>query len=97
MKEKITKMKQGEGLSHDKTDWGRLDAMRDEDIDYSDIPAIPEDFDWSRATLVKPQHKKQLTLRLDAEMVAWFKRQGRGYQTRMNAVLKSFYEAHRHD
>ena len=39
--------------------------------------------------------KKQITVRLDADMVEWFKKQGRGYQTRMNAVLRSYYEAYK--
>ncbi len=51
---------------------------------------------WERARVVFPEgRKQQLTLRLDAEVVAWFKAQGKGYQTRMNAVLRAFYEARR--
>ncbi len=63
--------------------------------DAPEGPALGPDF-WKRARVVVPEGpKKQLTLRLDADMVAWFKAQGRGYQTRINAVLRSFYEAHR--
>ncbi len=51
---------------------------------------------WSAAKLVKPKKREQqLTLRLDADVVACFKAQGKGYQTRMNAVLRSYYEAQR--
>ena len=89
-------MKLGEGLKKSQTDWTRLDAMRDEDIDYSDIPEIDETF-WKNAVLVQPENKERLTVRFDADMVEWFKRQGRGYQTRMNAVLRSFYEAHKNE
>ena len=61
-----------------------------------DAPAGPDlgaDF-WQDARVVYPQTpKKQLTMRLDADMVSWFKAQGKGYQTRMNAVLRSYFEA----
>ena len=70
-------------------------ALKDEDIDFSDIQPLDETF-WKNARVVWPdQPKKQLTLRLDADVVDWFKSQGKGYQTRMNAVLRSFYEARR--
>jgi uncharacterized protein (DUF4415 family) len=63
--------------------------------DAPEGPSLGPDF-WKRARLVMPEApKKQLTVRLDADVVAWFKSQGRGYQTRMNAVLRSYYEAHR--
>jgi uncharacterized protein (DUF4415 family) len=70
-----------------KRDLKALAAMKDEDIDLSDIP---EQLDWSgakRGMFYKPI-KQQLTLRLDADVVDWFKRQGEGYQTRINAVLR---------
>ncbi len=51
---------------------------------------------WKKANVVYPESpKRQLTVRLDADMVDWFKQKGRGYQTRMNAVLRSYYEAHK--
>ncbi len=96
MKKNITKMKLGEGLKQDRTDWERLESMRDEDIDCSDIPELDETF-WKNAVLVQPVNKERLTVRFDADMVEWFKRQGRGYQTRMNTVLRSFYEAHKNE
>lgn len=64
-----------------------LAAMSDDDIDTSDIPEI---FDWTgamRGLLYKPV-KQQLTLRVDADVVDWFKRKGTGYQTQMNAALR---------
>jgi len=73
-----------------------IKSIKDEDIDYSDIPELDENF-WNNAVLVHPERKERLTVRFDAEMVAWFRKQGRGYQTRMNAVLKSFYEAHKNE
>ena len=76
------------------TAWARLDAMEDKDIDYSDIPELGEDF-FKNATLRLPQPKAQVCIRLDREVLDWFKAQGRGYQTKINAVLKAFKEAHR--
>lgn len=75
-----------------------LAAMKDEDIDFSDIPEADEQF-WKKATVRMPgdRPKAHLNVRFDADIVEWFRAQGRGYQTRMNAVLRSFYEAHRND
>ena len=73
-----------------------LDTIEDRTrIDAAEGPSLGKDF-WNEARVVYPDEpKRQLTLRLDADMVEWFKAQGRGYQTRMNAVLRSYYEAHR--
>lgn len=72
-----------------------LAAMPDEDIDTSDMPELTEDF-WKNAKVRYPSEgKERLTVRFDEDIVAWFRAQGRGYQTKMNAVLRSFYEAHR--
>src|ERR1051325_5708494 len=79
------------------TDWKRIDAMKDEDIDLSDNPeATPEMF--ARAVLrrnfkVIPR-KKQLTLRIDSDVVDWYKLQGRGYQTRINSLLRAYMKEH---
>lgn len=80
------------------TDWERLAALRDEDLDTSDIPEpTPEQF--ARAVLrkgLKPvPRKRQVTLRLDAEVLDWFKAQGKGYQSRINALLRAYMDAHR--
>jgi uncharacterized protein (DUF4415 family) len=74
------------------TDFKRLREMGDEDIDYSDIPKLDESF-WKTATLVMPEPKDRLTIRLDHEVVEWFKKNGRGYQTRINAILRSYMKA----
>ena len=47
--------------------------------------------------MVVPPRKQQLTIRLDADVLAWLKSHGRGYQSRINAVLRAYYEAHRND
>ena len=71
----------------------RLNAMRDEDIDLSDIPEVT---DWSNAVRGKFYRpvKQQVTLRLDSDLIHWFKAHGgqRGYQTRINAALRRFVE-----
>jgi uncharacterized protein (DUF4415 family) len=81
-----------------KTDWKRVDALRDEDIDLSDIPEMtPEMFARAVARRgLKPiPRKQQVTLRLDADVLDWFRAQGRGYQTQINALLRAYVEAHR--
>jgi uncharacterized protein (DUF4415 family) len=74
----------------------RLDELTDETIDYSDIPAIPDDF-WTQHPPSACRTKQQITLRLDPEILEFFREQGRGYQARMNAVLRSYVEAMRED
>jgi uncharacterized protein (DUF4415 family) len=71
------------------TDWQRIDAMMDEDIDLSDIPELDDSF-FKEATLVLPKPKTVVTLRVDADVLQWFKARGKGYQTLMNAVLKEY-------
>jgi uncharacterized protein (DUF4415 family) len=81
-----------------KTDWARVDALTDEDIERAvaedpDAPPFWTDEDWANARVVWPQGKTPVTLRLDRDIIAWFKLQGSGYQTRINAVLRGFVEA----
>ncbi len=76
-----------------KTDFKHLRAMRDQDIDYSDIPKLNASF-WKTAKLIMPEPKDRLTIRLDHDVVEWLKKNGRGYQTRINAILRSYMEAH---
>lgn len=72
-----------------------MKAVRDEDIDFSDIPEANAAF-WSDAKVSFPEGAKTpVNMRLDSDMLEWFRSQGRGYQTKMNAVLRSFYEAHK--
>ena len=69
------------------TDWKRIDAMKDEDIDFSDIPEItPEMF--ARAVL------RRNFKRVDSDVVDWYKKQGRGYQTRINSLLRAYMKEH---
>ncbi len=66
-----------------------LAAMPDSEIDYSDIPKLDKRF-WENAKLAMPSSKKKLTLRLDEDVIEWFKNQGKGYQSHMNAILKAY-------
>ena len=74
-----------------KTGWKRVDALHDEDIDFSDIPEQGPDF-FAHAILW-PGPKKQITLRLDPDVLAFFRKTGRGYQTTINAVLRKYVES----
>ncbi len=90
-------MKKRSTTKKSETDWKRIDAMKDEDIDLSDIPEVtPEMFARAvRRRNFKPiPRKKQLTLRIDSEVVEWYKKQGRGYQTRINSLLRAYMEEH---
>lgn len=73
-----------------------LAALPDEDINTDDIPELTDDF-WKNAKARYPEAKEHLTIQIDEDVVNWFKSQGKGYQTKMNAVLRSFYEAHKHE
>jgi uncharacterized protein (DUF4415 family) len=53
-----------------------------------------EEIDWLTTELPKPHTKAHMTLRLDADVLGWFRAQGRGYQTRINAILRRYYEQH---
>ena len=66
--------------------------MRDSDIDYSDIPPLDKTF-LKRATVLWPPVKKQLTIRIDADILAWLRAQGKGYQTRINRILRVLMES----
>lgn len=68
-----------------------LEALSDEDIDYSDIPELDEE--WFKKARVRYPAKQQVTLRLDGDIVRFFKTQGKGYQTRINAALRAFMNA----
>ncbi|MEW6366874.1 MAG: BrnA antitoxin family protein [Acidobacteriota bacterium] len=67
--------------------------MTDQDIDRSEIPELGDDF-FARAVLW-PGPKKQITLRLDPDVLDFFRHQGRGYQRNINLVLRTYMEARR--
>jgi uncharacterized protein (DUF4415 family) len=72
--------------------------MKDEDIDFSDIPRLtPEMFANAivRKGLKPIPRKQQLTLRIDQDVIDFFKKQGQGYQTKINQLLRAYMEAHK--
>ena len=75
-----------------KIDLARIDRMKESDIDYSDIPPLDKAF-MKKATTAWPPTKKQLTIRLDADVLEWLKGHGRGYQTRINRILRVVMES----
>jgi uncharacterized protein (DUF4415 family) len=72
----------------------RLDAMGDDDIDYSDIPEFTDEF-WKHAKILRPAPKKMVSLRIEEPVLKWFRAQGKGYQGYMNAVLRAFVESNK--
>lgn len=87
-------MKKRTTKKRSRTNWARIDGMRDKDIDFSDIPEQGKEF-FKQAVLRLPQPKATMTIRLDRQVLEWFKAQGRGYQTRINALLRAYMEAHK--
>lgn len=83
-------------LSISKKRLAELEAIQDKDIDYSDIPELDEQF-WNNAEVRLPENKKSVNIRLDADVLDWMKAQGKGYQSRINAILRSYYEAHKNE
>lgn len=86
-------------LKESQTDWARIDAMTDEDIDLSDIPEITEEM-WAKAVWRKGGAKptslhSQETLAVDGDVIEFFKTQGRDYQTKINQLLRAYMEAQR--
>jgi uncharacterized protein (DUF4415 family) len=75
------------------SDLQRLRNLKDEEIDYSDLPALDAAF-FEKAVIVLPKPKASVSIRLDQEVLDWFKAQGKGYQTRINALLRAYMEAH---
>jgi uncharacterized protein (DUF4415 family) len=87
-------MKQSSTKRESRTNWRKLATLPDERIDSSDIPELGEDF-FREATVRMPKGKRQVSIRVDSDVLDWFKRQGKGYQTRINAVLRAYVRARR--
>jgi uncharacterized protein (DUF4415 family) len=85
-------MKAKNTIRESRTDWNRLKEMPDSEIDFSDVPKLDKAF-FSRAQVRMPKRKKSVSLRLDPDVLEWFKNEGKGYQTRINAVLRAYVEA----
>jgi uncharacterized protein (DUF4415 family) len=77
-----------------RTNWAKIDSLKDREIDTSDIPEQGKAF-FKRAMLKLPEPKTAVTIRLDRQVLDWFKTKGPGYQTRINALLRAYMEAHK--
>ena len=80
------------GVLRGRADLARLGRLSDEEIRNTSPPELadlPEDF-WDRASVVEPVVKQPISLRVDADVLAWFKAQGPRYQSRINSVLRSY-------
>jgi uncharacterized protein (DUF4415 family) len=96
-KRKSMRKKRTSTTSKGKTDWRRVEALSDECIrrgieEDPDAHPTDEAF-WKKARIVMPQAKETMTIRLDADVLEWFRKQGKGYQTRINAILRSYVRA----
>jgi len=74
-----------------RTNWKKVDSLQDSQIDFSEMPEL--DARFFRHAVRWPGTKKQITLRLDPDILAFFRRQGRGYRTIINAVLRRYMES----
>ncbi|MBM4276167.1 MAG: BrnA antitoxin family protein [Deltaproteobacteria bacterium] len=79
-----------------KTDWPRLINMTEEEIEKNAMSdpdaALTDEKFWKNAEIVLPRKKVSVSIRLDAEVVEWFKQQGRPYQTLINSVLRTYVD-----
>ena len=88
MKRKYTETKS-------KTDWKRLKSLRDHEINFSDIPKIDRAL-FKNMEVRMPKPKELVSIRIDNDVLEWFRHAGKKYQTRINAVLRSYVHAHSH-
>jgi len=80
----------------DKTDWNRLRLMKDEDIVYDeDSPEITDNM--FQNALISPRSKTEIRLLLDSDVIEWYKKKNIAYQPLINALLRSYMEAHHND
>ena len=85
-------------MKKSETDWERVRKMRDEDIDFSDLPELtPEMFANAvvRRNFKPVPPKQQVTLRIDDDVMDYFRKLGKGYQTRINQLLRAYMDAHK--
>ncbi len=92
--ERLTNMSVNDSNNTSQTDWERLDAMTDEEIDYSDIPPLTEEF-FNNATLRIPAVQARNLIQLDADVMAWFREQDAEYRSTINSVLRRYIESRR--
>lgn len=83
----------GNIMNIDKKRLNEIKSIKDENIDYSDIPELDENF-WKNMKPVYPKQKKAISIRLDQDIIDFFKLDGKGYQSKINNILRSYVEAH---
>ena len=90
-------MNQNSTSNKSQTNWDKLEDMSDDEIDFSDVEEITPEF-FAQAVVrhgLKPLPKKeQVTLRVDSDVLRWFRSQGKGYQTKINDLLRAYMKAH---
>ena len=98
MSEKLTRTSLG-GKRTGKSDWAHVDALTEKELECSISADADADVavDWTTARLVMPQRKEPVHLRIDPDVLVWYRQQGQGYLTRMNAVLRAYMDAQRRD
>lgn len=85
-------------LGQSRSDWAKVDATTEAQLEAS-IAADPDDddaADWTGAVIGMPPRKQDIHIRIDADVLGWFKQSGKGYQTRINNVLRAFVESRKH-
>ena len=87
-------MSKNDTKNSSRTNWERVDALTDDDIDTSDIPPLTDSF-FTRARWRKPVKPIAVTVHVDPEVLEWFKAQGGHYEERINAALRIYAEAHK--
>ena len=91
-------MKNSSTLKTSSTDWERIDAMTDDQIDYSDSPKISRELFSTgirKSGRRGAEVKEAISIRLDKDVLEWFRARGRGYQSEVNALLRAYMQQHR--
>lgn len=78
--------------TNSKTDWKSINSLKDQNIDTSDIPELDASM-FANADIRLPKRKESVTLWLDNDVLEWYKSLGKGYQTRINAVLRLYMDS----
>jgi uncharacterized protein (DUF4415 family) len=85
-------MKGKHTIKKSKTNWDKMSQMKESEIDTSDIPELDKAF-FKKAVLQLPKTKKMVSIRIDEDVLTWYKKQGKGYQTKINEILKMYMRA----
>jgi uncharacterized protein (DUF4415 family) len=90
----LDELKAMEAAGKAKSDWKRAATLPVPDGSDPDDAIEPVRMDWVTATLPMEPYKEKTSLRLDSDVIRWFRSQGKGFQTRINAILRHYYEQH---